>query len=172
MADPDDLGAGFVPERILAALVHHGVDFVVIGGIAAVLHGGELKTGDVDVVHAMGDENLRNLGAALEELDARSIQIPGLSTDHLARLLSGAVLWRWHTRFGDFDMMASASGAPRGYEGLKPGAVSVNVDDFDVLVAGVDDLIAMKRTTGRAKDVAKLAELEALRTLRAQMGLP
>jgi len=168
----DDAGGRFLPREILAVLVHHEAEFVVIGGIGAVLHGGELMTRDVDVVYALGDDNLARLAAALHELGAESIQVPGLTTDDLARLLSGAVLWRWHTRFGDLDMMTSTAGATLGYSGLRQAAVAVTVDDFDVLVAGLDDLIAMKRTTGRAKDVARLAELEALRTLRAQMGLP
>lgn len=73
-------------------MCRHRVEFVVTGGIAAVLQGGELPTGDVDLIYPMGDENLGRLAAALMELGAESKQYAGLETDDLAALLSGSDL--------------------------------------------------------------------------------
>jgi predicted nucleotidyltransferase len=58
-------------ERILGVLTSHGVDFVVIGGVAALLHGSATFTQDVDVCFATDETNLTALGRALLELDAR-----------------------------------------------------------------------------------------------------
>lgn len=58
------------PEKILATLAAHGVDFVVIGGLAAVAHGSRRMTRDIDIVVMHDAENLARLEAALGELDA------------------------------------------------------------------------------------------------------
>jgi len=68
------------------------------------------------------------------------------------------------SRMGDFDIMATATGAP-SYDELAKRAVAIPLFGASIKVAGLDDLIAMKRSTGRAKDVPKLAELLELRKL-------
>ena len=143
-----DVEREFRPEEILATLSRHQVDFVVTGGAGAVLLGAELPTGDVDLIYPMTEPNLANIAAALKELQAQSKRYPGLPTDDLAALLSGSDLWRWETKFGDLDMMTWASGAPRDYKELRQRAEVLRVGEYDVMVASVDDLIAMKRTTG------------------------
>lgn len=142
------------------------MDFVVTGGAAAVLLGAELPTGEVDVIYSMSEENLAKLAAALTELEAHSKRLPGLRTDDLAALLSGSDLWRWETKYGDLDMMTWASGAPRNDQELRGHAELLRLGEHDVLVASVDDLIAMKRTTGRRSCESKLLELEELKVLR------
>ena len=144
------------------------MDFVVTGGAGAVLLGAELPTGDVDVIYPMTEQNLANIAAALKELDAQSKRYPGLRIDDLAALLSGSDLWRWETKFGDLDMMTWASGAPRDYQALRQRAEVLQVGEHDVMVASVDDLIAMKRTTGRLSDERKLLELQELKILKEQ----
>lgn len=116
----------------------------------------------------MDDENLGRLAAALKELGAESKQYPGLETDDLPGLLPGSDLWRWRTRHGDLDVMTWASGAPRRYEEWRERADVVMVGEDQVRVARVDDLIAMKRTTGRPRDERKLLELEELKILKEQ----
>ena len=145
--------------------MRHGVDFVVIGGLGATIHGAELPTGDVDITYALAAANLVRMAAVLSEVGADSLDYPGLATDDLPALLSGSDLWRWRTILGDLDMMTTASGAPP-YDGLKARSIKVKVREFEIDVASLDDLIAMKRTTGRSKDAGKLAELEELRRLQ------
>jgi len=61
---------------ILKTLRPHGVDFIIVGGVCAVLHGAPLATFDLDVVHSREPHNLGRLTAALKELDARTKNLP------------------------------------------------------------------------------------------------
>lgn len=65
------MAAEFRPHGLLTHLTAHGVDFVVVGGIAAVLHGAERNTFDLDICPAAGQANLDALGKALIELSPR-----------------------------------------------------------------------------------------------------
>jgi hypothetical protein len=161
----------FDPVGLVRILVKHHVDMVVIGGLGATIHGAELPTGDIDIMYALDDQNIQRLAAALLELEAGSADFPGLATDDLPALLSGSDLWRWQTKCGDFDMMSSASGAPP-YMELKARALKVRLERVTVTVATLDDLIAMKETTGRRKDASKLRELMDLRQTINQAAAP
>ncbi|MEO8658568.1 MAG: hypothetical protein ABI693_08865 [Bryobacteraceae bacterium] len=55
---------------ILRTLADHGVQFIVVGGVAAALHGSPVSTFDVDIVHARNAENVTKRMAALDSLDA------------------------------------------------------------------------------------------------------
>jgi hypothetical protein len=153
-------------QRILRALVARGVDFVVVGGIAAVLHGSARNTFDLDVCFATDDVNLRALGDVLVELGAQLRGVPDdvpFTPD--VRTLQRIELLTLSTFAGDFDVLARPSGAP-GYAALRRRAERFDVGGFAVLVASVEDLIAMKQAAGRAKDVQDVAELEAILRLR------
>ena len=153
-------------ERILRALVARGVDFVVIGGIAAVLHGSARNTFDLDVCFATDDVNLDALGDVLVELGARLRGVPDdvpFMPD--ARTLRRIEVLTLATVAGDLDVLARPSGAP-GYAALRRRAERFDLGGFAVLVASVEDLIAMKQAAGRAKDVQDVAELEAILRLR------
>ncbi len=151
---------------ILGALVAHGVDFVVIGGIAAVLHGSAQATFDLDVCFAGDIGNLESLGAVLLEHGAH---LPGVETDvgfvPDAGTLRRIEILTLVTDAGQLDILARPAGSP-GYETLRRNADRFRLDGFSVLVASIGDLIAMKLATGRPKDLAAVAELEAIRELR------
>jgi hypothetical protein len=66
----------FRPEAILDVLERHRVRYVLIGGFAATIHGSPYVTTDVDITPATGPENLAQLPAALNELEAR-IRVTG-----------------------------------------------------------------------------------------------
>jgi nucleotidyltransferase AbiEii toxin of type IV toxin-antitoxin system len=153
-------------ERILRALVARGVDFVVVGGIAAVLHGSARNTFDLDVCFATDHVNLQALGDVLVELGARPRGVPDevpFTPD--ARTLRRIEVLTLVTAAGDLDVLARPTGAP-GYAALRRRADRFDVGGFAVLVASVEDLIAMKQAAGRAKDVQDVAELEAILRLR------
>ena len=63
---------GFDPVEICAVLAEEGVEFVVLGGFAAVVHGSPLPTEDIDIVPSRTDDNLERLARALRRLDART----------------------------------------------------------------------------------------------------
>jgi hypothetical protein len=155
---------------ILKRLVAAGVDFVVIGGIAAVLHGSARATFDLDVCYATNASNLDALGQALVGLRARlkgiSEEIPFVPD---ARTLSRVDLLTMDTDAGELDVLARPAGGPSYYR-LRQRAESFQLDDVSVRVASLEDLIAMKRAAGRAKDLASVEELEAILRLRDESG--
>jgi hypothetical protein len=154
-------------ERLLRALVDGRVDFVVIGGVAAVLHGSARATFDLDICFANEAGNLHALGGVLTSLDAR---LRGVAED-VPFVADGATLKRvdvltLSTVAGDLDVLRVPSGAPR-YDVLRAHADRFDVGGFEVLVASIEDLIAMKTAADRDKDRLDLAELEAILRLRS-----
>jgi hypothetical protein len=149
----------------LRRLTARGVDFVVLGGIAAVLWGSARNTFDLDITFALDDGNLEALGAVLLDLHS---QLRGVDENVAfvpdARTLRRVELLTLRTREGDLDLVAHPPGAPR-YESLRKRASRVDIGDFFVLVASIEDLIAMKKTAGRQKDLADIDELEAIKRL-------
>lgn len=152
--------------ELLRRLTARGVDFVVIGGIAAVLHGSARITQDLDVCFATDDGNLLTLGRVLTDLGARlrgvAEDVPFVADAPTLRRVEVLTLV---TELGALDVLARPSGAP-GYERLRQRADRFELDTFTVLVASIDDLLAMKRAAGRPKDLADVVELEAIVQLR------
>jgi len=158
--DPLDAAA------ILGALVAGGVDFVVIGGIAAVLHGSAQATFDLDICFSSDRPNLQSLGAVLVGLGARrrgADDAVGFVPD--ARTLRRVEVLTMVTDAGELDVLARPAGSP-GYTALRRHADEFELDGLTVPVASIEDLITMKRAAGRPKDLAAVAELEAIRELR------
>ena len=147
---------------IVDCLDRHRVSYVVIGGAAAMLQDVPIaETLDVDVVPARETKNLKALANALKEMEAR-LRVPGdpegveIPLDD--RTFRGVSTLTFITRFGPFDVLFEPSGAP-AYDELREHAVVVRRFDRDVAVASVEDLIAMKRSTGREKDASHLTIL-------------
>jgi hypothetical protein len=149
-------------ERLLRTLVDGGVDFVVIGGVAAILHGSARATFDLDICFANDAGNLEALERVLISLDARlrgvAEDVPFVADSATLRRVDVLTL---STVAGDLDVLRIPSGAPR-YDVLRRRADRFDVGGFEVLVASIDDLIAMKTAADRDKDRADVAELEAI----------
>jgi hypothetical protein len=161
--------AEFLVDRILGTLTAHGVDYVVIGGIAAALQGSSLNTFDVDVRPAQDAANLESLGNALSDLGARlrgvEESVPFVAD---ARALTRVELLTLDTDAGPLDVLMRPDGCPP-YEQLRRRAERKNLGSFAVLVASIDDLVEMKQAAGRPKDLLAVEELEALRDLRRRL---
>jgi hypothetical protein len=134
---------------------------VVIGGFAAIAHGSPRATRDLDVVVAPDNDNLMRLLSALVQLGAvRSLNEGGTHAVDAADVATVALGSTLHTRTsaGALNVVGRPAGAPE-YGDLKTRAISVRVVDRDVLVAGLDDLITMKRAAGRPLDLQDIADL-------------
>lgn len=154
---PDELPPPLDVDRIIETFRRHDVEFVVIGGIAVLAHGHPRATFDLDFTADLTADNMRRLAAALDELnatlrgvDAGKLEVDPTDPDQLA---SG---WTLVTDAGWLDFMPAAEGA-RDYEEIAADAVPVRDGAFRVV--GLDDLIRMKRTSGRAKDLDDIAAL-------------
>lgn len=155
--------AEFQPEAVIRLLGGHGVRYVVIGGLAAVTHGAPIVTQDVDLCHAREPDNLERLATALQEVHAHLRgATPGLPFRLDARTLAKGDAFTFTTDLGWIDLMATPAGT-EGYDDLARTADSFQLFGHRVLIAGVDDLIRMKRAAGRPKDLLAIEELGALR---------
>jgi hypothetical protein len=151
-------------EEIFACLERHGVQYVVIGGLAGILHGSPLLTFDADICPARGDANLNRLAAALREMEARirsSDAHEGLAFACDAAFLSRVELLNLVTRFGDLDLSFQPSGTG-GFADLTSRAQTMPIAGRSVRVAALEDIIRSKEAAGRPKDQRTLPVLRQL----------
>jgi len=145
-------------ERILRALAENGVEYVLIGGLAAQTHGHARATNYADLIPAPQPANLERLAAALRSLDARVLNPGHEDTEIDAAMLPQATIWQFVTRDGGIDVLHEVPGG-RPYEELSARALRVRLGDIEVPVVDIDDLIQMKLARGRTVDLADVAAL-------------
>lgn len=149
---PPDLRA------LLTPLLRHGVDFVLIGGIAGLSHGSSFPTFDLDVVYARDRGNTTRLVDALREIGVRLRGAPADLPFLLdAKTIENGSNFTFATPHGDFDILGHAEGMP-GYEELRAEAAVREILGLEIRVASIDHLIAMKRAANRPKDRVALEE--------------
>lgn len=143
----------FDPSSLLGTLSRNGVLFVVIGGVAAVLHGAPYQTVDCDITPERSAENLARLSAALRELDACVVAGDGVALrfEHDGRAPAATSVWNLQTKHGLLDVAFEPAGTT-GYEDLRRNAVVIEVDGAHFPVASLEDVIRSKDTAGREKD--------------------
>jgi hypothetical protein len=153
------------PRELFAVLAEHRVRYVLIGGLAAVLHGSALVTADADVCPDPSPDNLQRLCAALADMHAR-IRTPaeddGVEFRAEPLLLVKMQMLNLFTDFGAFDLSFRPAGFD-GYEQLAEHAIEVSIGGSAVPVAALDDIILSKETADRDQDRAALPQLYALR---------
>ena len=158
--------SGFI--EILNALHDRRVDFVIVGGVAAVLHGGSRVTFNLDVVPSLTPDSWETAVDLLWGLGARP-RIP----EPLERIRDVEHVRRWRREKGmlarnfctpdgstEVDLLVGESDA---FDELKQRAVEVTVDQRTFFVASIDDLISMKQRAGRPQDLLDIAELRRIR---------
>jgi hypothetical protein len=147
--------------ELLRRLVDAGVEFIVVGGAAAVLHGAPIATEDLDIVHRRTPENVSRLKHLLEELNAhvRELANRQLVPQESAFLGEGHVLLS--TRLGPLDCLGALVDG-RGFEELVSHSESFADEGSEFQVLNLPTLIDIKTKTGRAKDRLMLPVLVAL----------
>jgi hypothetical protein len=174
-SDPSDQGAEAPPldvKRIVTALDRHGVQYLLIGGLAASLYGAQRVTQDIDVLARADGENLERLAAALLELGA-FLRVGGLSDAEAralpvlvdGRTLAATDVSTWRTDAGDVDVLATirgVGGERRQFGDLVGRSNETVVTGVVVRVAALQDIVESKRFAGRDKDLEALPELERL----------
>ena len=157
----------FDPARIFETLDRHGVDYLTIGAWAVIAHCYVRATADIDFMARLDKENLERLAAALSELNAR---LRGVDADKLgidptdATALGNGASFTMETDAGPLDFLNDVPGAD-DYDQLRSRARKANAGGIGVWVVDYDDLISMKKASGRAQDLLDIQELQAKREL-------
>jgi hypothetical protein len=151
------------PPKALRTLDRHGVRFVVIGGLAARLHGSPSVTNDTDICYERTRENLERLAKALRSLRAELRGVAeGVPFRCDAAALESGDHFAFATSAGNLDCLGTPAGV-ESFRALWSRATPVDLDGLSVRRAAIDDLIAMKRAAGRRKDLIEVEVLAALR---------
>lgn len=149
-------------DDVVRLLNANGVQFIVIGGWAAALHGSSRSTVDVDVVYSRTPENIRRLAAALE-LHHPYLRgaPPGLPFRWDERTIQSGLNFTLTTDVGDLDFLGEVAGGGT-YQQLLPSTQEVTVAGLTCRCVTLDRLIQLKRAAGRPKDLEAIAELQAI----------
>jgi hypothetical protein len=156
--------AGLRADELFTCLDRHGVQYVLIGGLAAVLHGSPLPTLDADICPARTPENLVRLAAALREIDARlrtSDTPAGVRFPHDAAFLGQVELLNLVTAVGDIDLSFTPAGT-HGFDDLDRHALPMTIRGITIRVAALEDIIRSKAAANRPKDQRSLPTLRLL----------
>ena len=149
--------------KLLGALSDGGVAFVVIGGVAATIHGSARLTQDVDVCYERSEANLARIVKALAPFKPYLRGAPaGLPFEWSVVTLRAGLNFTLTTKVGDVDLFGEVAGGGR-YEDLIANTISVTLFGQTTQCLNLDWLIRTKRAAGRARDLEAIAELEALR---------
>jgi hypothetical protein len=149
-------------EKAVHALCDAGVEFVVIGGLSAILHGSTLVTYDVDVCYSRNAANLKCIVAALAPFHPRPQGFPaGLPFVWDAAMLRNSTVLTLQTDLGEIDLLAEVAGLG-GWDEVKAGSMLVEAFERSISILDLPSLIRAKRAAGREKDLAALPELESL----------
>jgi hypothetical protein len=146
-------------QRIIELLEQHGVEYVVVGGVAAVLQGAPVTTFDFDALFKVDPENIARLAAALEHLDARYRERPDLRPTPRDLAMGQHILML--TNCGPFDLLGVIGNGKR-YEQVVDSATQMVVGNQSVKVLSLQALIEDKKAMNRYKDQAAIHLLEAL----------
>jgi predicted nucleotidyltransferase len=137
----------------LPLLTRAGVQFIVVGGGAAVAHGSARLTSDVDVVYARDPENIRRLVAALKSHQPYMRGAPpGLPFRWEERTIQAGLNFTLTTTLGDLDVLGEIAGGGT-YEQLLPASIEMDVFGTRCRFVTLERLIQLKRAAGRPKDL-------------------
>ncbi len=146
---------------LIDALLAGNVEFIVVGGAAAVLHGAPTTTLDLDIVHQRTPQNVERLALVLEQLDAMHRDLAGRVIRPARDALAGDGQLNLSTSLGPLDPLCRLHDG-RGFDDLLPHSIVLTDGDREIRVVDLETLITIKASTGRAKDRLVLPLLGAL----------
>lgn len=153
-------------EAVLRALAEARVDCIIIGGVAAGLHGSVRQTSDADFLYSRSPDNIERLVGALAGAHPYLRGAPaGLPFRWEVETVRRGLNFTLISDFGDIDLLGEVTGGGT-YDDLVHDTVSVEVFGVRCLCLGLEALIRVKRAAGRPKDLEAIAELERILALR------
>ena len=165
----------FEPEEMIRRLEEEGVEYVIVGGIAAVVHGDSGITADLDLTPGTSRANLTRLARALRALGAEvrldeTTSIPFDCSAEFFEQLGPEGLVNLTTRHGDLDVALRPDGT-EGYEDLaRHRRIARTLNGHRMPVASLEDVIRSKEAAGRMKDLSALPRLRALLARQKEQG--
>lgn len=145
-------------REILEVLNHHEVEYIVVGGVAAVIHGAPTTTFDLDALVRVNQANAERLTRALAQLQARFREHRQTIRPTTEDILAGGHLLLI-TKAGPLDVLGFIGDRQR-YEDLLDASSEVAMNLGPIRVLNLETLIAEKKRMGRAKDLAAIELLE------------
>jgi hypothetical protein len=157
-------------SSILEGLIAADIDFILVGGLAAVVQGAPVTTMVVDIVHSQSPENIAKLLAFLKTVNAVHRRPDGKMIEPSEGDLSGIGHALFTTRFGPLDTLAVIEGG-RDYGDLFEHTIEIDFRGHTIRVLDLKMLIQLKRTSTDPKDKQRLPVLEeTLRQLEKEYG--
>jgi len=157
-------------KSLLRVLKDNRVDFIIVGGVAATLHGSARVTRDLDVVYDRSPGNLRRLVAALRGLHPYLRGAPpGLPFSWDEATLRGGLNFTLETDLGNLDVLGEIAGGG-GYDDLRPHSIEFEAFGLKLLCLDLDTLIRVKQAAGRLRDLEAVAELRVICQERDRRG--
>jgi len=155
-------------EMQLRLLGEFKVDCIIVGGVAATLHGSEIPTTDLDVCYARNSLNLERLTKALQSVNAQLRNAPRDIPFILdAETLRMGLNFTFTTDIGSLDLLGEVRGVGY-YEDVLQGSLIIELFGYPFAVVEIGRLIVAKRTAGRPKDLLTIIELEAIQERQIQ----
>jgi hypothetical protein len=157
-------------RRLLRLLARHRVQFIIVGGVAASLHGSARSTQDLDVVYEPSAENHRRLVAALRgHRPYLRGAPPGLPFVWDEETIRRGLNFTLETDLGDLDLLGEIAGGG-GYDDLRPHSIEFEAFGLRLRCLDLDTLIRVKQAAGRVRDLEAVAELRVIRQERDRRG--
>ncbi|PJZ76835.1 hypothetical protein [Leptospira neocaledonica] len=148
-------------EKILELLEKAGIDYILIGGLAATAFGSSRLTTDIDLVYSRSPENRKRISQMFSSLHPYLRGAPpNLPFQFDERTLSSGLNFTLSTDLGDIDLLAEVPGG--NYESLKNDTIALEIFGQKCKCIGLKKLIELKKASGRPKDFEAIAELEAI----------
>lgn len=149
-------------DALLAALTAARVEFIVVGGTAAQLHGSTMTTLDLDIVHRRTPENVERFLGALNAIEARArYDLANRDIRPTAAHLLGSGQINLSTTLGPLDPLCELAPG-QGYDELLAHTVIMRDGDLSIRVLDIPTLIDVKSKVGRGKDKLVVADLIAI----------
>jgi hypothetical protein len=143
------------------------VDFIVVGGVSAVLHGAPVTTFDLDLVHSREPDNREKLMSALEKMNTRYRGVGDRVITPVLEYLASEAHHLFITDYGPLDLLGTI-GKGLGYRELMAKSVDLTAGPFRLRVLALEELIKLKTELGTEKDLAVLPILRS--TLKEKTG--
>jgi hypothetical protein len=151
---------------LLERLINSGVEFVVIGGFAGVVHGCTYVTQDVDICCDFSSSNLLALQKALSYLNPVHRMTPKRKKLQLTeKTINQFKNLYLDTRIGQLDCLSFVDGIGN-FEQVKKASRIVKVDNMKIRVLSLDALIEAKNAMKRPRDKEAILQLESIKKLR------